>query len=61
MPKFTIGESIGFNSIRNPIPSIMEHYMKNGASATFPHIGRIKHLMSIEKTLNKFVHHLKEK
>ena len=48
VPELKIAESVGIKAIMNPTVQDMQVYIRDGRRACWPHLSRIRHLLSIE-------------
>ncbi|KAK1947427.1 Patatin-like phospholipase domain-containing protein [Phytophthora citrophthora] len=58
VPDFSFQEAIGIKAIQNPTKKDMHNYIEGGQRTAWPKLGYIRHLCSIEKSLDRQLHRL---
>lgn len=48
VPQMRIEDSLGVKAIMQPTVDDMKHYISKGRKAAWPHLRRIKHMLSVE-------------
>ena len=60
VPRMNIMQIIGVKALLNPTFEDMQHYLKNGQQAAWPHIHQIKHLLAIETAMAACINSLEK-
>ena len=50
-PRFTYAQTVGLSAICNPTARDMDHYLRGGKRAIWPHVCRIRRMVLLENTL----------